>query len=233
VTKIFLATPAFDGKVNVQYAISMADTAMALAMSGIKTDFRIHTSGSLLCAERNRLMDSFLKTDCTHILCVDSDLGWPPAAIPAMLSKAVDFVAGCYPTRVDKEFLFRPCQNEDGSLVVDPQKGLIKMLYIPAGFMLIRREVIEKTMKDHPHLKYTPKSNCMPSGYALFNTEIFEGEFWGEDYVFCRHVRESGFDIWVDPQIQFDHAGNIGCLAQVLSNEPPKEKEGTAGTKMV
>ncbi len=224
-SKLFIATPAFDGKVHVQFALSLAQTVVLCAKNHIEVEYRIVTSGSLLCAERNRLIRSFLDSDCTHMLCIDSDLGWPAQAVLALLSKKTPFIAGVYPSRMEKSFLFRPSHQENGSLVVDPEKGLIKMEYIPAGFMLLERKMLQKMIDDHPETKFTPKDPKAPYGHALFNTEIREGEFWGEDYVFCRLARESGFDIWVDPLIQFDHSGNIGMLAEVLTDKPPEEQK--------
>lgn len=216
--KIFIASPAFDGKVNVQFAVALAQTTIECATNGVGIQYQLNTSGSLLCAERNRLIQAFLESNSTHVLFIDSDLGWPARAVLALLAKNVPFVAGVYPTRREHQFLFRPCTKEDGSLVVDCEKNLLKMEYIPAGFMLIQRNVIETLIEKNPHLKFVPKDEKAPSGYALFNTELWEGEFWGEDYVFCRHVRNAGYDIWVDPLIQFDHCGNIGMLAEVLTN---------------
>jgi hypothetical protein len=158
------------------------------------------------------------------MFCVDSDLGWPAQAVLAMLSKKVPFIAGVYPARLEKSFLFRPSLNSDGSVVVDQEKGLLKMEYIPAGFMLLERKVLETMIEKNPHTKFVPKdpANTTGSGHALFNTEVYEGEFWGEDFVFCRLARAAGFDIWVDPVIQFDHAGNIGMLAEVLTDKKPE-----------
>ena len=224
-TKVFLATPAYDGKVNVQYAIALAETHTLLASKGIEFQVQIHCSGSLLTAERNRLLEKFVESDATHMLCVDSDLGWPAPAVLAMLAHDVDFVGGIYPTRKDNMFLFRYFKNEDGS-VIKNDKGLLKMEYIPAGFMLIKREVILKMREFHQGLKFVPKvqNDQMFSGYALFNTEVWEGEFWGEDYYFCRKATEAGIDIWVDPLIEFDHAGVRGMLLNVLSNKQPDLK---------
>lgn len=222
--KLFIATPAFDGKVFVPYAISLSETILLLAKNHIQCEYRIVTSGSLLCAERNRLVDSFLRSDCTHMLCIDSDIGWPPTAVMGLLSKKEDFIAGIYPARGEKTFLFRPSRKEDGSLLVNTEKGLLQMQYIPAGFMLLSRNVIQTMVDKFQDLKFTPKDPSQCVGYALFNTELYEGEFWGEDFVFCRRAREVGFDIWVDPMIQFDHAGNIGMLAEVLTDKPPEVK---------
>jgi hypothetical protein len=221
--KIFLATPAYDGRVHVPFAISLSETHTLLASKGIEFQVQIHCAGSLLTAERNRLLEAFINSDATHLLCVDSDLGWPAQAVIALLDHDVDFVCGVYPTRKDNMFLFRPIYNEDKS-VVKNEKGLLKVEYIPAGFMMIKREVIVKMREFHSNLKFTPKveTEQMFSGY--FDTEVWQGEFWGEDFYFCRKARETGFDIWVDPLIEFDHAGVRGMLLSVLSNQKPNMK---------
>jgi hypothetical protein len=224
-TKLFLATPAMDGRLHIPYAISLAETFSLLASQGIETVIRIHSSGSLLVAERNRLLKAFIDSDCTHILCIDADMGWPAHALPAMFAHDVDFVGGCYPARGKNIFLFRPMYNEDKSLIID--KKLIKMESIPAGFLLIKRNVIEKLFNDHPELYY--KSNDPEQeeldAYYLFQTNVRKQEFWGEDFEFCRLVREAGFDIWVDPLIEFDHAGTRGCLINCLTNDRSKARQ--------
>lgn len=219
-TKIFLATPAFDGKVHVQYAVSFAETFRLLAGYGIPILSRIVASGSLLVAERNRLLQAFWESDCTHILFIDSDLGWPAECVKSLLDKNEDFVAGCYPARVENCFLFRPVFNEDMS-IVKSDKQLLEMEYVPAGFMLIRRNVIAKMREQFPELYFEPKhpDSAASRGFCFFNTEVWKGEFWGEDYYFCRKVREAGFRIWVDPVIEFDHAGKRAMLLQALTNK--------------
>lgn len=217
--KVMIATPAYSGKVDIPYALSYAETAYLLQMHNIAVQPMITASGSLLVAERNRIVQAFWESDCTHLLCIDGDLGWPAQAVLAMLESGKEFVAGVYPARGEKNvYLFRPVLNENGTIVAD--KHLLKMNYIPAGFMLIAKSVIKKMQVTHPDLYFEPKnkspSNPMP-GYCFFNTEVYEGEFWGEDFVFCRKAREAGVEIWVDPLIQFDHAGTVGMLVEALT----------------
>lgn len=229
-TKLFIATPAYDGKVNVQFAIALAETRVLLEKHGIPAAIRIHTTGSLLCAERNRLLEVFMETDCTHILLIDSDLGWPAEKVLECLQKDVDMIAGCYPSRKEHTFLFRAIHNKDKTIVFDQDKQLIELEAAGAGFMLIKREVIEKMRKQFAHLYYCPKDQsqivpegrAMTRGYALFNTEVIDGEFWGEDFVFCRRIRECGYRIWTDPFIQFDHGGNVASLSMILTNDKSK-----------
>lgn len=220
-TKIFIATPAFDGKVHVQYAVALSETVAYLNSIGIGCQLNINSSGSLLCAERNRLNKAFLASDCTYMLCIDSDLGWPAIAVKALIDHDMDFIGGCYPARGENVFLFRPLRNEDGSIVRHETKLLLKMRNIPAGFMLMKRCVIEKMTEYFSHRYFEPKDASLKQecGTSLFSTELIEGEFWGEDYVFCTRARAVGFDIWVDPLIQFDHAGQRGMLAEILSDK--------------
>jgi hypothetical protein len=222
-TTLMIATPAYSGQVNIPYALSFANTLCELQKHNIKVIPLIVTSGSLLVAERNRILEAFWQSEATHLLCIDSDLGWPAQAVLAMLEQNKEFVAGCYPARgKSNSFLFRPALNANGSIV--QEKHLLKMTHIPAGFMLLSRGGIKK-MRDHfPELWYSPKDkrDDTESTFCLFNTEVYDGEFWGEDYVFCRRAREAGLEIWVDPLIQFDHAGTIGMLMECLTQDPNK-----------
>ena len=213
---LLIVTPAYDGKVNVPYAISLLQTASLLESKGIRVSMRIEPNGSLLVATRNRLTEAFWQSDATHMLCVDNDLGWPAEAVLAMLNADKEFVAGVYPSRKEKGFTFRPLYDENNCLIAE--KHLIKVEAVPAGFMLLKKEAIQKMRDAHPHLYYEPKDpkNLTEKTYMLFNTEIIDGEFWGEDYVFCKRAEAAGIDIWVDPLIQFDHAGNIGMLIEAL-----------------
>lgn len=217
---VFIITPAYSGKVDVSYSISLMETYNLLKNHGVEVSIQIEPSGSLLVTSRNRLMELFFQSNATHVLCIDSDLGWAPQAVLAMLDVDKDFVVGVYPSRLEQGFMFRPVYNKESrSLITD--KHLIQMEAVPAGFMLIKREVIQKMRDDNPQLYYSPKDpRCNTENtFALFNTELFDGEFWGEDYVFCKRAIESGFEIWADPLIQFNHAGRIGSLAEILTSK--------------
>jgi len=220
--KLFVATPAFNGKVNIQYSLALNDTVLLLKENNIQVMTLLSKSGSLLCAERNRLTAAFLKTDCTHILCIDSDLGWNPSVVLELLKIDKDFIAGVYPCRGENVFLFRPVYNENKSIKNDGR--FIEMESIPAGFMLIKREVIEKMIADTPELAYCPKDKPDEAAHGLFETKILNGEFWGEDFIFCQRARESGFKIYVDPMIEFDHDGTRGMLMYALTNQSPEEQ---------
>lgn len=221
-TKVFIGTPAFDGRVHVQFACSLAETRIFLAANAIEAIIHITTAGSLLVRERNDIIKAFLKTDATHLLCVDSDMGWDPRDVKKLIDFNEDFVGSLYPARGDNCFLFRGVYSENKEMKVS-EKGLLEMEYVPAGFILLKRAAVEKMIAHFPDLYYQPKEASLKhmDGYHLFAVELFDGEFWGEDYVFCRRARQAGFRIWIDPTIKIDHAGKIGAFIEMLTDKPP------------
>lgn len=220
--KVFISTPAYESKVWVQYTLALLDTCKLLEISGYECIIRIPTGSSLLISDRNRIVQMFWELEADYLLCVDGDLGWDPLAVLRLLNADKDFSGGVYPSRDNKGFTFRPVTEPNGRIEMCPETRLLKMEYIPAGFMLLKRVVIEKMKEKFAHTWYSPKDprNTKESAHCLFDVEVYDGEFWGEDYVFCRRAREAGFDIWVDPTIEFDHAGIQGHLLQVLTDKP-------------
>lgn len=189
---------------------------------GIRVTTRMSCDGAVIVTERNRLITQFLETECTHILCVDSDISWPSIAVEAMLNEDKDFIAGVYPSRIgDNIFKYVPTADPITGNKYIKDRHLIKADYVPAGFMLIKRAVIEKMIEKFPESHYTAYDDGIANTdrWLLFDTEIINGEFWGEDFVFCRKAREAGFDIWVDTYIQFIHADKVGKLANILAQE--------------
>lgn len=223
--KIFVGTPAYEGKVFVHYAMMLLDLQKILEMHNYEVWIRLPVGGSLLVADRNRLLQMFYESGADYMLCLDSDLAFNPHYILRMLEQmettGKDFIGGVYPSRDGKGFNFRPALEEDNRIIQCKETALLKMEYIPAGCMLFTRNMLQKMHETFPELYYKPKDprSDAEAAFCLFDTEVWEGEFWGEDYVFCRRIREAGFDIWVDPTIEFDHAGVKGTLLQSLTDK--------------
>ena len=93
-------------------------------------------------------------------------------------------------------------------------EGLIPVLDAGTGVMMIKRQVIDKMVKQYPETRYTNDLNTDPSlnpyFYALFDTMIDPNtkRYLSEDYTFCRRWQQMGGEIWMDPSINLDHQGN-------------------------
>lgn len=236
-THIYIATPVINDTVRYNYTLALTDTVAMLRGMGMQVSVDILAGGSLLVKTRNQLVKRFMASGATHMLCIDSDLGWPPEAVLAMLRQDKDAICGVYPIRQGQRelgknrFIFRPEYDPKGGIAHEGH--LLKLESAPAGFLLLKRETIQKMMDFHPDCYCKPKfkeiehEDC----FYFFNTEIYDNEFWGEDYVFCRRLREAGLELWVDPLITFDHAGVIGQMTECLIQNQREEVEEERPTK--
>jgi len=98
----------------------------------------------------------------------------------------------------------------DNTLNID--KNLAKVKHIATGFMMIKRNVIEKMSKAFPSTKYVDDVNFLKSeenefAYALFDCGVEEGHYFSEDWLFCHRWTKMGGSIWMDVSISLTHTG--------------------------
>lgn len=211
-TGIFLATPAY-GPMIYPFYDSMRETCRWLAENGVPYTLGITPGNSLVQLARNSLVAAFMATSCSHLMFIDSDISWEPQAVTRLLALDEDMVCGAYPRKsYPIEFLFNVAPRPDGSIARNPQTGAIEVVHAATGFLMIRRRVFERMFEAYPRTKYTNRNagpEVQPFTYALFDCEVRDGEFWGEDFTFSHRFRALGPDcrIWMDPSIRLKHWG--------------------------
>ena len=103
--KIFVATPMYGGMCGGQYCKSTADLASLGTRYGIDISFFYLFNESLITRARNYLVDEFLRSDKTHLMFIDSDIGFDPQDVLALAALAdpksdKDIVCGPYPKKL-------------------------------------------------------------------------------------------------------------------------------------
>ena len=108
----------------------------------------------------------------------------------------------------------------------------IEVTDIATGFMMIKRHVIEKMVKQYPELEYQPFQNDQYGTgikyYALFDTMIHPktGIYLSEDYAFCKRWVDMGGKIHIRTDIDLTHIGqhyyrgNVKLRLTTNVNEP-------------
>jgi hypothetical protein len=208
---LMIATPMYGGVCTMSYCVSLAMTVADAARERRNVAYK-PGGDSLVTRARNLLTNEFLKSPCTHLLWIDADLGWEPAAIWRLLDSGKDIVAGVYPKKClpiswPMNF-FTQGQNEP--LPTCPETGFIRVKDAPTGFMLVRRHVIETLIERHPEwaCRFSGGDNPV-HGYALWEAFTDEdGMYLSEDFGFCRRAQAEGFEVWVDPTVKLSHTGN-------------------------
>ena len=206
--KLFIGIPCHDGRLNVKTAFNLAQLMPDAMRLGVAVTLSDISNCSIITLARNSLVNEFLKTDCTELLFVDSDVVATSDDILRLMAQSggKDITAGTYPRRAkDKKFFTDLYFDENDELEFDG--SMMRVKRIGTGFMLIQRHVIEKMAEAHPEWSYKNK----PTGErmaALFDFDIVDDQYVGEDYLFCDRAAEMGFTVHVDVDISLPHIGS-------------------------
>lgn len=180
--KIFLATPMYGGQCAGMFAKSVADLAAICAKYQIPLQLYFLFNESLITRARNYCADEFVRSDATHMIFLDSDIGFNPQDVLALLAlqdddSPYDVIGAPYPKKCIswekvKQAVDKGIADEDpnklekyvGDYVFNPkgdQKEIpigqpVEVREIGTGFMMIRRKTFEKYTEAFPELHYRP-----------------------------------------------------------------------------
>ena len=196
--KLFIATPMYGGMAHGMYVKASLDLQGLMSKYGVETRFSFLFNESLITRARNYLVDEFLRSDCTHMLFIDSDIHYSPQDVIAMLALDKDVIGGPYPkksinwpnvalaARMHPELPPHELETLVGDYVFNVVKGTqqfsvtepLEVMEIGTGYMMIKREVFPKLEAAFPQLRYKPdhvgQANFDGSRYihAYFDTII-------------------------------------------------------------
>jgi hypothetical protein len=180
--KLFLATPMYGGQCAGMFARSVADLAAMCTHYGIPLQMYFLFNESLITRARNYCCDEFMRSDATHLMFIDSDIGFNPQDVIALLALSsddnpYDIIAGPYPKKciswekvkmaVDKGFADKDPNDLEkfvGDYVFNPKGGQqsipigepVEVLEAGTGFMMIRKETFKKFNEKFPQYTYRP-----------------------------------------------------------------------------
>lgn len=133
---------------------------------------------------------------------IDHDVSWKPEDLLKLIETEGDVVAGTYRfKREPEEYMGALMSNVYGRPEVR-EDGCIKAECVPAGFLKITREGLNKFMMMFPELQFIEEGTLTVD---LFNHGVHKHVWYGEDYAFCRNWRERCGDIWVIPDLDITH----------------------------
>lgn len=181
--KIFLATPMYGGACSGMFARSTADLAVMCKHYGITLYIYYLFNESLITRARNYCVDEFMRSDADRLLFIDSDIGFDPNDVLAMLALTTqennpyDVIGAPYPKKniswekikhaVDKGVADEDpnvLENFVGDYVFNLKPGTdrvkidepVSVLEIGTGFMMIKKETLAKFRDANPQYLYKP-----------------------------------------------------------------------------
>ncbi len=227
---LVIGTPCYGGLVTQRYMQSICNLLAFGNQNGLAISIELLGYDSLVTRSRNTLLARFLDTpSATHLMFIDADIGFDPAQVGRMLAFDQDVVAGMYPLKIvhyDQMVIERWRAGESletaqlryvGAFApeseLEEQDGFVTGEFAGAGFLLIKRCVIERMSQSYPQTHYTRAHNQMDvrseNQFALFECliEPETGDYLSEDYAFCRRWRDIGGKLWLDTRSRLMHVG--------------------------
>lgn len=249
IAHVYFATPT-RGETMLPFTSSITQTREILNAAGIGLTFMLLPPGGAIQNARNRLAARMLRhPEATHLLFVDSDIGWNPHDIVRMVLADKDVIGGAYPlktidwTRVRAAVMDRKhnlaewCSPLIVNLLYSPEGDLtidgdaIEATELATGFMLIKRGVLEHMIAKGPELRYASKldGEAPEIQYALFECVRHGLDWVSEDYEFSRRWRALGGRCWVDARARFEHVGLMAFRSASLAEILGLDDEPAAG----
>lgn len=156
-----------------------------------------------ISAARATMLRSALDDKADIVVFIDYDVSWKPGDLLKLIQTEGDCVAGTYRCKIDdEEYMGTVESGPDGTPKVRPSDGAILAKTVPAGFLKVTKEGVNKFMEQYPELCYGPRYHL---SVDLFNHGAHEGLWWGEDYAFARRYRDKCGEIWIVPDLDIDH----------------------------
>ncbi len=250
---VVIATPCFGGQVSIAYMNSVL-RLMAAVVCGSGLEIIQIGGDALVTRARALLVARFLDNpDATHLLFVDGDIGFDAAQFERLFALDQDFAGAMYPAkRIDWPQLVRRIAEGEpaptaglqyvGALCTGDalrmQSGFATARYAGTGFMLLKRQVLERLIAAHPELAFsgihgTPEFDVdTKNRFALFDPMIDPetGMYLSEDFAFCRRWRALGGEIWLDLRSALTHGGTADFVGNAaLRYFPPVNRSPAAG----
>jgi hypothetical protein len=180
--KLFVATPMYGGQCAGMYTRSIADLAALCAKYQVQLQLYFLFNESLITRARNYCADEFMRSNATHMMFIDSDIGFDPNDVIALMAlmteeSEYDVIGGPYPKKCIswekiKQAVDKGVADKDpsvlerfvGDYVFNPKSGQneiplgkpVEVREIGTGFMMIRRRTFEEYAKAFPLQSYKP-----------------------------------------------------------------------------
>ena len=206
-----LGLPTYDFKISAKLAISLASFCVQAQQHGVDIQICNISGCSVVSRVRNLIASDFLSSDCTDLMFIDSDINFDAEDIFRLMAWNIDpkkgIVAGIPVARKKGKVYISTLDTDDNEHIFMDKMGLVRAKRVATAFMMIRRDVFTQLKDAHPEWVYHDEKKVGDEMIAFFDFALKDGNYIGEDFLFCDRARELGFEVWIDPTIKLGHMG--------------------------
>ena len=181
---------------------SIRDSLPLIDEAGWKHSMVYEVGSPYISSARSLMLRKALDAKATDIIFIDHDLSWDAPDLLALIQAKGDVVCGNYRFKTDEVEFMGTCVPDINGIPQTRPDGGVKGHYVPAGFLKVTRNAVNRFINAYPELCYGEK--CAPH-IDLFNHGAFEGIWYGEDFSFSRRWVELGGEIVILPHLNLVH----------------------------
>lgn len=225
-TGIMVGIPCYGGLMHETTFLSMREAEAHCRDLGIPFNIATVRNESLVQRARNTIAAIFLHSTCSHLVFVDSDIGFDGRALVRLLAHDRDVVGGVYrKKRLDAHDFAVTYAERDGKARRDPETGAVECAYLATGFLCIKRHVLERMIEAFPRSRYRAPQWKGEADRPQWHHNLFDcwveptsEELLSEDYAFCARWRAMGGEVWADPYIKLRHSGTADFIGNPMDD---------------
>tara|TARA_Y100000389_G_scaffold159235_1_gene160975 strand:+ start:2160 stop:2732 length:573 start_codon:yes stop_codon:yes gene_type:complete len=107
------------------------------------------------------------------------------------------------------DFTFNVIMDKNNNAIKSKDNNFIKVQHASTGFMMIKREIVNKLCKNHTELTIKTDGLNKEDKFicGLFCCMIKDKTYLSEDYSFCERVNEIGGEVWINTTHNLNHIG--------------------------
>ena len=201
--KVAFCTPTWERPTDA-YLAALEASVPVLDAAGWEHHAAFEVTNPYISAARASMLGKALAWGADVVVFIDDDVSWEPQDLLKLIETEGDVVAGNYRYKTDDEvrFMGKPFLGETGHPLVRDD-GCISMLAVPAGFLKVTANGVDRFIEAYPHLRM----NWVEGGRNadLFNHGVYNGVWFGEDFAFSRNWVDLGGTIWCVPDLNLVH----------------------------
>lgn len=217
---LLITVPSHDGKYEAEFVRSLMATRDMLVATEAKFEFAELNYCADIALARSRLFGTFLRSNHTHMLTIDADMGWKAQDVLRLFESGHDFVCAAGPKKkYPIEFAFESATLDGQPKPMRMAEDGLSFEITGAGmaFTMISRACAEKMAASYEDLRFEVDNGVVE--YGLFDPYYVGKKRCSEDYSFCRRWTAIGGKIHMLPHIRMKHVGPHtfeGCLLDDL-----------------
>lgn len=196
--KVLIATPSYDGKLDVWYVNSIINTVRIAQNKNIFIHPIFLSYDALIQRSRNDLVSIAVNGEYDDMIFIDSDMEFDPEWVLQLLDSPEDVIGGTTRKKTDDVEIY-PIKTKN---IETSENGFIKVESVGTGFVKLSKKAFTSLWESSEEYENEGKKCRM-----IFDVRIIDGQLVSEDVIMFNKLSNLGFDIWLNPKMTCVHIG--------------------------